>query len=130
MECAIVGLVVIVSLIGMAIAMLSGGRGGQWNDGFAHVARRFHGMLHPGGWLHWVTRLFGLPYESESESWYQVPASAALVSSVVKSQSSSRPLQYSVALGWTFGLVSRQSPLAAAYPGGWEHAAWGAPVRP
>jgi Prokaryotic RING finger family 1 len=53
MECAVVGLIVIVSLIGMGFAMLPAGRGGQWNEAFAHVARRFHGMLHPGGWLHW-----------------------------------------------------------------------------
>jgi hypothetical protein len=52
-ECAVAALVIVVSLLAMALAMLPATRGGQWNDGFAHVARRFHGIFHAGGWFHW-----------------------------------------------------------------------------
>lgn len=52
MECAVVGLIVLVSLLALAVAMLSSGQVSQWNDALAQVARRFHGMLHPGGWFH------------------------------------------------------------------------------
>jgi hypothetical protein len=52
MECAVVGLIVLVSLLALAVAILSSSQVNQWNDAFAHVARRFHGMLHSGGWFH------------------------------------------------------------------------------
>src|SRR5262245_17025497 len=52
MECAVVGVILIGSVIAMAIATLTSARGGgQWNEAFKHVARRFHGTLHPGGWF-------------------------------------------------------------------------------
>lgn len=52
MECLIIGVVVIASFFALAIAALSSAGGGQWNEAFKHVARRFHGTLHPGGWFH------------------------------------------------------------------------------
>ena len=52
MECAVVGLIIVVSLLALAVAMLSSGQVSQWNDAMGGVARRFHGMLHPGGWFH------------------------------------------------------------------------------
>ena len=52
MECAVAALVIIASLLAMALAMLPATRGGQWNEAFAHVARRFHGIFHAGGWFH------------------------------------------------------------------------------
>src|SRR6266513_2771840 len=39
------------SLLALAIAALSSSRGGQWNEAFLHVARRFHAVLHPAGWF-------------------------------------------------------------------------------
>lgn len=53
MECAIGALILIVSLAAMALALAPSRRGVQWNEAFAHVAKRFHGVLHPGGWFHW-----------------------------------------------------------------------------
>jgi len=51
-ECAVVGVILIGSVIAMAIATLASARGGgQWNEAFKHVARRFHGTLHQGGWF-------------------------------------------------------------------------------
>lgn len=53
MECAVVAVILFGSVIAMAIALLSSVRagGGYWNEAFKHVARRFHGTLHPGGWF-------------------------------------------------------------------------------
>lgn len=52
MECTVIGLIVLVSFLALAVGALSGSRGSDWNQAFGHVARRFHGMLHPGGWFH------------------------------------------------------------------------------
>jgi hypothetical protein len=50
-ECALAALVIVASLVAMGLSMFPATRGGQWNDAFAHVARRFHGLLHSGGWF-------------------------------------------------------------------------------
>jgi RING finger family protein len=50
-ECAVIGLIVMVIFLALAIRALFGGQGGHWNEAFAHVARRFHGVLHAGGWF-------------------------------------------------------------------------------
>src|SRR5687767_5595383 len=47
----LVGLILVGSVIGLAILAIASARGGYWNEAFAHVARRFHGVLHPGGWF-------------------------------------------------------------------------------
>jgi hypothetical protein len=52
-ECAVAALIVILSLVAMALALFPARRAGQWNEAFAHVARRFHGLLHPGGIFSW-----------------------------------------------------------------------------
>jgi hypothetical protein len=52
-ECAVAALIVVLSVLAMALAMLPARRGGQWNEAFAHVARRFHGLLHAGGIFSW-----------------------------------------------------------------------------
>lgn len=52
MECAVVGLIVLVSLLTLAVAMLSTNQTNHWNAAFGQVARRYQGMLHPGGWFH------------------------------------------------------------------------------
>jgi Prokaryotic RING finger family 1 len=51
MECVLVGLILVGSVLGLAIVAIASARGGYWNEAFAHVARRFHGVLHPGGWF-------------------------------------------------------------------------------
>jgi hypothetical protein len=51
-ECAVLGLVILASFLALAVGVLSGGRGSHWNEAFKHVARRFHGVLHAGGWFH------------------------------------------------------------------------------
>jgi len=51
-ECFVIAVILFGSVIAMAIATLASARGGgQWNEAFKHVARRFHGTLHPGGWF-------------------------------------------------------------------------------
>jgi hypothetical protein len=51
-ECFAVGVILVGSVIAMAIATMTTSRGGgQWNEAFKHVARRFHGVLHSGGWF-------------------------------------------------------------------------------
>src|SRR5438067_1635540 len=50
-ECLVAGLVVLVSFIALTIALFTSVGGGQWNEGFKQVARRFHGTLHSGGWF-------------------------------------------------------------------------------
>jgi len=50
-ECLVAGLVVMVSFVALAIALLASAGGGQWNEAFKHIARRFHGTLHSGGWF-------------------------------------------------------------------------------
>jgi hypothetical protein len=47
-----VGLVIVGSFVALAIALFSSNSGGQWNEAFKQVARRFHGTLHPGGWFY------------------------------------------------------------------------------
>jgi hypothetical protein len=39
------------SFVALAIALFTSAGRGHWNDGFRHVARRFHGTLHSGGWF-------------------------------------------------------------------------------
>ena len=51
MECLIIGLIIVLSLVALAVAALTGAGSGQWNDGFKHVARRFHGTIRFGGWF-------------------------------------------------------------------------------
>jgi hypothetical protein len=48
-ECLVIGLAVIVGFFALVVALLSSASGGQWNESFKHVARRFHGTLYPGG---------------------------------------------------------------------------------
>lgn len=55
MECALATLVIIASLVAMGLSLIPKSRGGQWNEAFAQVARRFHGLLHAGGWFSWPT---------------------------------------------------------------------------
>jgi hypothetical protein len=49
-ECLLVTFVLVALLIA-AVAAVAGRHGGEWNDAFKHVARRFHGVLSPGGWF-------------------------------------------------------------------------------
>jgi hypothetical protein len=51
-ECALLGFVLVALGLALAIAAVSSSRSGQWNEAFGHVARRFHGTLYPGGWIH------------------------------------------------------------------------------
>ena len=51
MECGIVGLALIASLLALAIAALSRHNSGQWNEALLHVSRRFHGIMQAGGWF-------------------------------------------------------------------------------
>lgn len=51
-ECVVVAVILVGSVLAMAIATVASARGGgQWNEAFKHVARRFHAVLHPGGWF-------------------------------------------------------------------------------
>jgi hypothetical protein len=50
-ECLIALLVIMISFIALAFALFASAGGGQWNEGFQHVARRFHGTLNSGGWF-------------------------------------------------------------------------------
>src|SRR5687768_5963894 len=61
----------------------------------------------------------GLPKPSQSQSRYQVEPPA---SSMLPSQSSSRPLQVSVPAGLTADRLSSQSSSLLTYPAGAEHA--------
>jgi hypothetical protein len=49
-ECLVFGLAIMAGFVALIVALLSSG-GGQWNEAFKHVARRFHGTLYPGGWF-------------------------------------------------------------------------------
>jgi hypothetical protein len=49
--CLVLSIVFIVVAAAFAIALASRQGGSQWNDAFRQVARRFHGVLHPGGWF-------------------------------------------------------------------------------
>ncbi len=51
MECLLVALFLVASLFGLIIALIAGAGRSPWNDGFQHVAKRFHGTLHSGGWF-------------------------------------------------------------------------------
>lgn len=58
MECVVLGLVLVVAFLALAGTMMSGGRGGRWNEAFKHVARRVHGVMHAGGWFYWPSVWF------------------------------------------------------------------------
>lgn len=51
MECLFVALFLVVGFFALIIALIAGAGRSFWNDGFQHVARRFHGTLHSGGWF-------------------------------------------------------------------------------
>jgi hypothetical protein len=51
-ECVVLGVVLLVAIMAMTIGIFSGVRGSRWNEGLAHVARRFHGTFQSGGLFH------------------------------------------------------------------------------
>jgi hypothetical protein len=50
-ECVVVSLLLIASFVALTFALLAGASRGQWKETFKHVAKRFHGTLHSGGWF-------------------------------------------------------------------------------
>ena len=85
-------------------------------------------LTYPAGWLQLEIVSPASPYPSPSSSAYQVTAPPS--SSMEPSQSSSMPLQASVAPGLTLPSVSSQSVLSAMYPGGAVHPVVLSPASP